>query len=183
MNFTTVEAVKARVSLSQEQTDFDDVISAMIGACSARIADYCDRDFEKKQYTQRCADEGVVERVFLRSRPVAEVTSVSIVDRITNEKTAVDRWYETDLKIVFPSGVYLTPPNEIEIVYTAGYTDDTLPLAVRNACERMVAAEFGRRTNEGQMRSEFESSQIQWDKVMTEDIMESLETHRNLEIV
>ena len=193
MEYTTVDRVKDRIKAAQGTTAFDTVLLSLVRSVSNFVDDYCGRKFEYKQASdsdttkgwKQVLTNGIYVGARLENTPVESVSHVHTIDRLTEVETAHPDFYVSENKnVIFQGQITATPPNEIEITYTGGYkidfnhfddeTKHTLPAAITDVCETLIAKKFQRRDSEGQIRSEFDTSIIEWDLVFGEDEKEVL---------
>lgn len=189
--YTTVARIKDRLKDAETITAFDTMLESFVRSASSLINGYCGRSFE---YKRTVTNDGTTtpgwikvianascKEIRLDNTPVLSVDSVKTVDRLNsaNDITHSNFYVSKEEFLVLGDAITVIPPNELEIVYTGGYkidfdnytdeTKHTLPATITDVCETLIAKKFQRRDSDGQIRSEFESSIIEWDLVFGED--------------
>lgn len=137
---TTIEALKAELSIPHDDTSRDQLLARYINAASDAIRAYCGRDFARAHRVETVAGSGGVT-LFLSLFPVDEVHRVAIdVQEVTDYQA------DTELGVLRRAAGWpcAEVPN-IEVDYTGGYVtpeqarqdtalERTLPYDIEEAC-------------------------------------------------
>jgi len=140
----------------------DKLLERVINSVSANVAKYCNRKFIADTYSEFYAGHGR-QRLVLNQYPINAITSVKVssasltagTEYVTSGQTYLDQgivfketgwtWYGYLTGLV---GEYTAPVDNIEVVYSAGYTLEpetarTLPWDLEDAVVSMVGELFG----------------------------------------
>jgi len=158
---TTLAAVKAL--LEQTETDWDSLITEIIGAVSARCAAYCNRDFESKSRVEY--HDGGGQYLYLKNLPVASIASIygsytwewasgDLID-------AGDYVLHSSGMVGYRYGAWPYGPKTLKVTYTAGYAAIAVPDDLEMAARSQVAYDFGRRKDIGLESVSFPDGSIQ----------------------
>lgn len=141
-------------------TSKDRILERYINSASEMVSKYCGRKFISDTYTEYYGGLGNTKLV-LNQYPINYITSVKVnsalytagVDYVTADRTYLDRgllvretgwsWYGYETGLV----AELTAPiDNIEVVYSAGYTLSTLPADIENTVIDMVSILYNNQT-------------------------------------
>ena len=134
----------------------DRQLERMINSASDIISKYCNRRFIADTYSEFYRGLGQ-QKLVLRYFPVNKITSVKVasssltagVDYVTADSTYLEKGYLVKengwTTYGYETGLVpeLTAPvDNIEVVYSAGYTLSTLPFAIEDAALNLVASSY-----------------------------------------
>lgn len=159
---TTVSKVKAHLGIPEASTSKNAVLETIINGVSSFIETQTHRKFGEAEYTEAIDADGSAE-LFLSQFPVsdiAKITDLKSGTEIDTEAEIANRTliYDLDAGILHRSVGWPAGRKNIEVEYTAGYvlpgdeesdSPATLPDAIEQACIRMSARIYERKTAEG----------------------------------
>jgi len=134
----------------------DRQLERMINSASDIISKYCNRKFISDTYSEFYQGRGQ-QKLVLRYFPINKITSVKVasasltagVDYVTADSTYLEKGYlvKEDGWTIYGYETGLVPEitasvDNIEVVYSAGYTLSTLPFAVEDATLNLVASSY-----------------------------------------
>jgi len=161
MDLTTLAQVKAVLELTE--TDWDALITDLIGAVSKRSASYCNRDFESKSRVEY--HDGGGQYLYLKGLPVVALTSVYGSDTwewgTDNLIPATDYQLLEAGMLAYRYGAWPYGPQALKVTYTGGYAVDTIPADLEMAVRSQVAYDFNRRKDIGLESVSFPDGSIQ----------------------
>lgn len=164
MALTSLEKVKVRLQIPNDDTSKDDLLTELILEAEVYVETYCGRKFEVGEYTER---HKVNHKVFTNNYPIISVESLKRDAYVRNdigEITAIDNYsYPNNGYIVHNSYIELndslyvdisnkiswinTEPSYVNITYTAGYEE--IPSDLQVACTLVVVYFYNLLTTEG----------------------------------
>ncbi len=145
-DLTTLESVKNYLSLTDDQTGRDALLSSIIAAVSESIESYCRREFARKVRTE-FYDGACTNALLLACRPVHSVVAVhDDLDRNFNDlsKLAEDSYvvYENEGLIRLRYSLFAPGIKNVRVEYEAGY--EVIPAVVAQAANILVAHYYTR---------------------------------------
>jgi hypothetical protein len=197
MDLTTLTKVKALMEL--EETDWDSLLSDLIGSVSERCASYCNRDFESKSRVEY--HDGGGQYLYLKGLPVESITSVYGSDTwewaTSNLIPSTDYQLLTAGMLGYRYGVWSYGPKALKVTYVGGYDpfygvgstspddEDEDPLTIYTpipddlemAVRSQVAYDFNRRKDIGLESISFPDGSIQ--KVTSGEFLPSVKAVLN----
>lgn len=158
----------------------DRILERFINSASDMISKYCGRKFIAETYTEFYKGLGS-PKIVLNQFPINYITSVKVssasftagVDYITSDKTYLDSgflvresgwaWYGYSTGLV-PE--LTAPVDNVEVIYSAGYTLDTLPTDIENTVIDMVSILYNNQLNGSNGLKSMSQGQLryEWDK-------------------
>jgi hypothetical protein len=121
MDLTSLTRVKAL--LEQTETDWDDLITGLVGAVSQRCASYCNRDFARRERVEY--HDGGGQYLFFKGLPVATVASIHGSDTWewdeNNLVPAADYQLLPAGLVAYRYGAWPYGPKALKVTYTGGY--------------------------------------------------------------
>jgi hypothetical protein len=189
MDLTTLAKVKALLELTE--TDWDALITELVGAVSERCASYCNRDFESKSRVEY--HDGNGQYLYLKALPVVSIASVHGSDTwewgTDNLIPAADYQLMEAGMLAYRYGAWPYGPQALKVTYTGGYDalfegdgsppegynppPDDLEMAART----QVAYDFRRRKDIGLESVSFPDGSIQ--KVNSGEFLPSVKSVLN----
>jgi hypothetical protein len=155
MNLTDIDSLKLYLDIGDDKTQKDDQLEELIVFVSSLFESYCERDFgfDTHTYVSYPIDD-IIDTIYLPNTPVVDVSAI-IVDGTDITSTVGYRIDKLGGKIIFDSSFSC---DEIEIVYSGGYTESNLPNEIKFACNIQTAFFFQRRDNIGLRQVSMEGS-------------------------
>jgi len=140
---TLITLIEAKLELGITDSDSDTLLSTLIDAVISIFEDEIDRKLESAGYIEYYSSEGNESCIFLKNRPVTEITSIyddpdwdfDVSDLLSSD----DYTYNADNGIVYYNGQFFKGFNSIKVKYTAGYTQTTLPKSIKQCLIRQMA--------------------------------------------
>ena len=155
MELTTLLNVRRYLELKDADTALDSLIEEQIIAIGKAVDAYCNRVFEQNEWEE--FHDGGVQRIFLKNTPVLEIIGIWVDDDWGWEDTT--KLSESDylLKngdtgiVVCKHGYFSSSetPNEIKVLYMAGYNPGVIPEDLEMAIRTQVAYVVKRRQDIG----------------------------------
>lgn len=182
----TVETLKIMLSLSYEDTSYDDYLVLLINYASSWLESMTGRSFGLKQYNEAVAGSGQQELV-LKQYPIREIGSIK--DKESGLIISQDTYSfneDGDIGVVFkdsgwqsrayPTGLvpdYIHTRKYLQVEYTAGYvlpkdfTDDTpedwkLPANLQGIVAQIAEQELALQDSGAAGLSAFSISDVSW---------------------
>lgn len=135
MALLTANDIKTELSMESGDTDYDTLLGLMASAVQSVFDELTDRTFESAVFTEYYSGRNKQEKVFLKNYPIISITSIhDDSDRVYGSDTLIssdDYTYDSDTGIVYIEGGVFKGFNNIKIVYTAGFTANTFPNALK----------------------------------------------------
>jgi hypothetical protein len=189
MDLTTLAKVKALLELME--TDWDGLITELIGSVSERCASYCNRDFGNKSRVEY--HDGGGRYLYLRGLPVVgSITSIYGSDTwewVSGDLIDSDDYFlHASGMVGYRYGAWPYGPKALRVTYTGGYfafdvgdkppegynpPPDDLEMAARS----QVAYDFNRRKDVGLESVSFPDGSIQ--KVSSGEFLPSVKAVLN----
>jgi uncharacterized phiE125 gp8 family phage protein len=184
-DLTTLARVKEYLQLSSTNSTWNDILNSLITQCSKAIDKYCQRVFISTGSVTEFYDGKRQRELVLRKHPVVSVTSVhDDYARVFPASTLVnsaDYYVDTDRGIIKFDVTLSEGRGNIKVVYSAGYTDiASLPPNVVLAANKLVAAVFNKRKDDGQQGASLGNVSYSYEPVITADVAALLEQEMNL---
>lgn len=177
MDLTTLAKVKALLELTE--TDWDALITELVGAVSERCASYCNRDFESKSRVEYHDGGGLY--LYLKGLPVAAIESIHGSDTwewdTRNLIPAADYQLLSAGMAAYRYGAWPYGPQALKVTYTGGYAADAVPDDLEMAARTQVAYDFRRRKDIGLESVSFPDGSIQ--KVNSGEFLPSVKSVLN----
>lgn len=144
----TLSMAKSHLDIKQDYVLEDTRLEFFVNAASERVASYCNRIFQQATYTELHSGRRQNE-LLPRQFPITAITSVVISQsrNWTEPQSLVDstRYVIADEdNTIQYDGIFPTGYNNIQVVYTAGYT--TFPSDLQLACLWFVEWFYRHRT-------------------------------------
>jgi len=171
---TTLDKTKSYLGIST--TSYDDLLTLLIQSCQDYVENSCNRKFEQATYTDEEHNGGTNE-IQARNYPIENLTKVEDVDGTTYE--AED--YTVNKRngcILLKSGTFLDGFSTIKISYTGGYS--TIPNDLQLLVWKLVGLMFEQRKSQGKGTERVNSSEIIWDKVITDTDRATLRKYKRI---
>ncbi len=131
MSFTTVLKVKEYLNLKGNNEDT--LLERLIDSCAELFKNYCNKDFELKQYVE-FYDGNNLNFICVKNMPIVSVQNVEI------EGVNVLNFKNDDIRIVLPSNRFKKGILNCKISYTAGFA--TIPKDLEQALIEMVGIKY-----------------------------------------
>lgn len=142
MDATTLERVKAMLSIPSSDTEHDDLIGEIISAVSERIEHYISRPLKTQAITEEYDVNPMQPTLHLRAYPVTSISAIRVSETGSWTTTppissALYRVNTRTGEVYFREPIYTGPnepgfkddyPIQLQIVYTAGIAVDTATL-------------------------------------------------------
>lgn len=184
-DLTTLERMKEYLQIASSNSTWNAVLSTLITQCSRLINKYCQRTFISTGTLTEYYDGNRQRELILRQLPIIAVTSVH--DDHARSFPASTLVAATDYYVDLARGmikfdVTLSKGRgNLKVVYTAGYTTIAdLPENVVLAVNKLVAATFNKRKDDGQGGASLGNVSYQYEAIVTADVAACLESEMNL---
>lgn len=141
MALCTLQEVKDYLDIQGTNTTSNTVIGGLCDAVSSIADAYCGRTLESTTHTEYYSAYGSSYLV-LNNYPITSVSGVyDDVSRVWDDDTIIDSAdYIVDSNIIYLNGYYFSGgAKAVKVVYTAGYTSNTIPQDLKQAAIMEVA--------------------------------------------
>jgi hypothetical protein len=131
-------------------TTYDSQITALIASVQAKAERYCGRKFESAAYTEwHDAAEGQAF-FFVQNPPITAITTLThneplspqTINQTNNVRQEADYQHRGKVELHNGEGVYYAGSGSIKIVYTGGWSDNTIPADLKQALAEQVLFEM-----------------------------------------
>ncbi|MFA6667422.1 MAG: hypothetical protein WCS51_03585 [Bacilli bacterium] len=166
--------------------DFDDdeesFITDLISLSIAKVESVLDRELELKERSELA--NGGSKFIFLSTAPILDANMYLDETRAFNESTLIDPLkYNLNLENGVVKFYEKIPKGEdnIKIIYTAGYTEETLPTIIKQALLEVISSNFNKMRDRAfgiKNRTSPEGTNIQYDFEMSLETKQSLDKLR-----
>lgn len=147
-NFIDKDDLKTELEISG--TASDTLLDILADAIESMWDELTNRIWFSASYTEKHNGSNFSQKLFLVNFPVTVLTSIhDDPDRDFNSDTLIDSddySYDEDTGIVYYDGVFYKANQNIQVIYTAGYTANNIPkgikeILVRQACHWFTQAD------------------------------------------
>ena len=177
-DLTTLANVKAYLSPPLTTTNDDALLTRLVTAASQFIQAWLGRTIAETAYNETRNGLGAT-RLFLRNRPVTNVTSVAVDGvAIAPASGPGQPGYLFDDNSVYLTGTAFTRGQQnVAVAYTAGYA--AMPPELEQACIALVALRYKERDRIGQASKNLAGEVVSFaQKDMPADVLTVLDQYR-----
>lgn len=153
MAFITINDVKTEIGMDAADTTYDSLLTALVSAILNMLDWMTNRTWAETEHTEYYDGRDFPTKVFLKNFPVTSKTSVTLYDDPDWEYSSADLIssddYQVDLErgVIYYNSRFFQSDQNIKVIYTAGYTDSTIPAAVKQILIRQAAHWFKQARN------------------------------------
>jgi hypothetical protein len=155
----------------------DRILERFVNSTSDMVSKYCNRKFIADTYTEYYRGLGST-RIVLNQYPINKITSVKVnsaaytagIDYVTADRTYLDRgflvresgwtWYGYETGLVRE---LTAPVDNVEVVYSAGYTLSNLPSDIEDVVIDMVSILYSNQANGANGLKSLSQGQLKYD--------------------
>lgn len=143
---TDLATIKRQAGMSLEDTTDDDILFELQKSAEDKAQTFCGIQFEQQEFTEYHSGDGT-DVVLLKNYPVASITELynspdrtfTAIDLLDSDEYTI---YEELGMIELVERWFCHGSKTIKVVYTAGYTEDTMPDDLKTAIASLVAADY-----------------------------------------
>lgn len=170
-----------------DSNDDDEILTVYIEGVGDFLRQYLGRVLEQEtNITEYLNGNDIKDKIFLANYPVTALTSLQYNSGTwgtpvwTNFDTD-DYTMDGDTGIIYCDCMYAGFRN-IKVVYTAGYTANTLPKGLKLATLKIVAKVYNKRRSDGFSSEEVAGARVDWDTFLSSDIETLIAPYRKINI-
>lgn len=184
MSIITKEDIKQHNDIDTNEDD--ELLDLYINGITEFLENKIGREIEKNEHTEYFNGDEIGGCVILKNSPVVSITSFQYRTGSYSDPTWNDfneDYYQLDEDGIIEVDTMYSGKRNIKVVYNAGYDDDdedyeSIPYSLKLAAMKLVSKIYNKKLSEGYKVEEVSNARIEWDKFISDDILELINPYR-----